>query len=437
MILKLNILYLTNLMGDAMKKIWILNHYASNMYYNEAGRHFWLAEHLIKKGYHPTIFCASTRHNTDQNVETGDQKFLINTKENIPFVFIKTPSYNGNGYLRIKNMFAFYRNLFSVSKKYIKLEGKPDLILASSVHPLTLVAGIKIAKKLDVPCICEVRDLWPESLVAYGAIKRESLIAKLLYRGEKWIYKKADAVVMTWAGGAQYIRDQQWDQEIDLSKVVHISNGVVLETFDQNVNSHVWDDPDLDDSNYQNVIYAGSIRKVNDLGMLLDAAKIIERTGNSKIRFLIYGDGDEREALISRCHREGISNVMFKGRVEKKYVPSILKRASINLLHNQSTSLDQYGQSQNKFFEYLAAGRCIVQTYTTRFSICEEYSCGVSASVQNAEEIARAIISISTDEARQREMGRRAREAAAQFDFGLLTDRLIDLIERLKLRGPA
>ena len=69
------------------------------------------------------------------------------------------------------------------------------------MHPLTLVAGIKIAKQFGIPCICEVRDLWPESIVAYGALKRNSIIAKILYQGEKWIYKKADSIIMTWEGG--------------------------------------------------------------------------------------------------------------------------------------------------------------------------------------------------------------------------------------------
>ena len=45
-------------------------------------------------------------------------------------------------------------------------------------------------RNLKIPCICEVRDLWPESIAAYGALKRNSLVAKILYQGEKWICKK-------------------------------------------------------------------------------------------------------------------------------------------------------------------------------------------------------------------------------------------------------
>lgn len=81
-----------------------------------------------------------------------------------------------------------------------------------------MVAGIQIAKRLGVPCICEVRDLWPESLVAYGIIGRHNPITKLLYQGEKWIYKQANAIIMTWEGGKDYIIEKGWNTEIDIGK---------------------------------------------------------------------------------------------------------------------------------------------------------------------------------------------------------------------------
>ncbi|GGA20489.1 glycosyltransferase family 4 protein [Psychrobacillus lasiicapitis] len=411
------------------KKVWIMNHYATNSFFNKGGRHYWFAENLIKKGYKPTIFCANLRHNSEDVINISNGKYTSEKSDEIPFVFVKTSSYSSNGTDRIKNMLAFYKNLFPVAKEYARKHGKPDVILASSVHPLTLIAGLKIAKKFGVPCICEVRDLWPESIVAYGTLERNSIIAKLLYQGEKWIYKKADSIIMTWEGGKEYILDQKWEDKIDLTKVKHISNGVVLNTFDSNSDEYNIVDSDLDNKDFKNVVYAGSIRRVNNLGMLLDAAKIIQSQGRDDIRFLIYGSGDESEMLKMRCEDENIDNVIFKGRVDKKYIPSILKKSYINLLHNSSTSLDKYGQSQNKFFEYLAAGKCIVQTYSTGYSICEKFNCGISATMQNAEEIAKAILLGCSDKQINSLMGKNAREAAIEFDFTGLTDKLIKIIE--------
>lgn len=412
------------------QNVWIWNHYATNMFFDQAGRHYWFAENLIKEGYKPTIFCASTNHFSDNHIDTKGSRYSLDSVNNIPFVFVNTPEYKGNGKKRVLNMISFYRGLFKTAKMYAELNGKPDVILASSVHPLTLVAGIKIAKKFDIPCICEVRDLWPESIVAYGSLKRTSLIAKLLYHGEKWIYKKANSVIMTWQGGSQYIQNQGWDNQIDLSKVKHISNGVIIESFDKNSIENQVDDLDLNDKNYKNLVYAGSIRKVNNLGILLDAAKLVQEK-DQQIRFLIYGSGDEKEMLEKRCKQENINNVVFKGRVEKKMIPSILKRSYANILHNSSTSLDKYGQSQNKFFEYLAAGRCVIQTYTTGYSVLEKFNCGISAIRQDHQEIAKIILEACKDDEKAEQMGQNARRLAFEFDFTHLTSKLIEVIENV------
>ncbi len=411
------------------QNVWIWNHYATNMFFDRAGRHYWFAENLIKEEYKPTIFCASTNHFSDNHIDTKGHKYFEDSADNIPFVFVNTPKYKGNRKKRLVNMISFYTGLFKTAKEYSELNGKPDIILASSVHPLTLVAGIKIAKKFNVPCICEVRDLWPESIVAYGSLKRNSMIAKLLYQGEKWIYKKASSVIMTWEGGSQYIKDQGWDNEIDINRVKHISNGLIIESFDKNSKENQINDSDLDDKKYKNLVYAGTIRKVNNLGLLLDAAKIINDY-DKKIRFLIYGCGDEKEMLENRCKEENINNVVFKGRVEKKMIPSILKRSYANILHNSSTSLDKYGQSQNKFFEYLASGKCVIQTYTTEFSILEKYNCGISAVKQKPEEIAKIILEACKDNEKAEQMGQNARKAAYEFDFANLTNKLIEIIEK-------
>ena len=246
--------------------IWIFNHYATNMFYDRAGRHHSIAKYLIKNGHDVSIFCANTIHGSNESVETGNNGFLCKTgADGVAYVFVKTTPYKDNGLDRIKNMYSFYRNLFKASKAYLELSAKPDVILASSVHPLTLVAGIKIAKKINVPCICEVRDLWPETLVELGLIKRDSIITRLMYKGERWIYKKADRLIFTMPGGKEYIKDRKWEKDVQLNKIECINNGVDLEKFDEDKNNFKIYDDDLENEKIFKVIYAGSIRKANKI----------------------------------------------------------------------------------------------------------------------------------------------------------------------------
>lgn len=209
------------------KRIWLWNHYATDMYKNQGGRHYWFAQNLINEGYDTTIFCANTYHNKPDYIDTGKKKYVVNVLNNIPFVFVKTSIALGNGLDRVKNMGLFYWHLFSVAKEYVKENGKPDVIVASSVHPLTMVAGIQIAKKMKIPCICEVRDLWPETIFMGGKLSEKGLFGRVLTHGEHWIYKKADALIFTKEGDTDYIKEQKWDTfhggDVDLSKAYYIN----------------------------------------------------------------------------------------------------------------------------------------------------------------------------------------------------------------------
>ena len=149
-------------------KIWLINHYATHMFEDKAGRHYWFAKGLKNKGYDVTVFCATTFLNKDEVIATNGKKLTVKRTDGIPFVFVKTSFSQGNGVARVKSWIGFYKNLFPATKAYVRKYGKPDVRVASSVHPLTMVAGIQIAKKMKVPCICEVRYLWPEAIFQFG-----------------------------------------------------------------------------------------------------------------------------------------------------------------------------------------------------------------------------------------------------------------------------
>lgn len=418
------------------KNVWIFNHYATNTYFDKGGRHYWFAKYLKKAGYNPVIFCANTVHNSSQMIDTKEKDYIEITDDTnrIPFVFVKVPLYKGNGISRIRNMTGFYRKLFKVTSEYIKKHEKPDIILASSVHPLTLIAGIKIAKKLGVKCICEIRDLWPESIVKFGKLKENSLIAKLLYKGEKWIYKKANALIFTMEGGSSYLKDQKWDiangGPIDLNKVYYINNGIDLPVVKEQRKNNPYIDSRFDSIKKKRIIYAGSIRKANGVGVLLDTAKLLK---DKNLIFCIFGDGEEREYLENRIKEENITNVLFFGKVQKKYIASIVSQASILLLlySPQIIHVAKYGMSQNKFFDYLAGGNPIISNLPNPYSIINKYECGIERKFSGPEELAECIDKMLLDGKQIDKWRKKAESTAEKFSFEAHTERLIDIIEKI------
>ena len=410
-----------------------MNHYAGNMFVVGGGRHYYMSKYLKEKGFEPIVFCSNYDHFTRKNCVDSEQLWIEKKESttNVPYIFLKTRDYPNNGIRRVLNMADFYRGLLKVAKQYAADKGPPDVIYASSVHPLTLVAGIKIAKYFGIKCISEVRDLWPESIVAYSSKwTRTNPLMKILYAGEKWIYKKSDYVIMTWPGGYDYIEEQGWGKAIPKSKVVHISNGVDLEPYLANVNVHPYEE-DIGNNEHKTFVYTGSVRKVNNLSLLVSIAEVLKKSGNTRARILVFGDGDELEALKKEVKDQNLDNIVFKGRVPKQCVPSILSKCYASILHNSSTALDKYGQSQNKFFEYLAAGHPILMTYSVGHSVIRKYQCGLELDEQTPEAIADAINKLCDLPAEQyKKYCDHATECSHMFDYKKLCDQLVQVINK-------
>ncbi len=418
------------------KTVWLMNHYASHMLFDKGGRHYFFAKFLDIAGYKPVVFCANIMNNRTEErcIETEDLWAVKEAEEiHTPFVYVKARKYKGNGKQRVFNMIDFFFNVKKAAVEYAEKNGKPDVIIASSVHPLTMVAGIQLAKKFGVKCICEVRDLWPEAIVAYSKkITRNSIPAKIMYAGEKWIYKKAAAVIFTQEGGPDYVCEHGWDKKhggpIDNDKLFHINNGVDLEAFDENLINFPYADEDLDNPELFKVVYCGSIRRINNLGLIVDAAKLIT---DPKVKFVIFGDGDELETLKKRVVDEEIANVVFKGRVNKQYIPSIDSKADLNVVHWEMNPLLRVGESYNKSFEYFAAGKPVFYTVRPGYSIVEKYGCGRLTEGFEPKDIAAGIQAMAEmSEEEKVEMAKNARKTAEVYDFKNLTKMLMGIIEK-------
>ena len=420
-------------------KIWLMNHYASQMFYDKAGRHYWFAKNLKLRGNDVTVFCANTFLNRAGCVDTEGQRYktIVEDSIGVPFVFVRTKPSVGNGIDRVLNMSFFYWNLIPSAKSYAKKYGKPDVIIASSVHPLTMVAGIKIGKILKVPCICEIRDLWPEAIFSFGKAREDSLLGRILVKGEHWIYKNADALIFTKEGDTDYLKERNWTTgqggDIELKKCHYINNGIDIENFDKNMRENILEDSDLKDTAKFIFTYAGVIRPVNNVGNILDAAKLVKDKGYKDICFLIYGDGMQKAELEQRCIDEDIDNVKMKGFVDRKYIPFILSKSSVNMLNY---SQNQYnwtrGNSSNKLFEYMASGKPVLSTVKMGYSIIEKYQCGVELGDDSAEKLAEEIISIyKLSKTEKERIGDNARRGATDFDFKILTNKLEDVINEV------
>lgn len=407
-------------------KIWIIDHYAVPEKYSPLIRQTNFAKYLMKFGNDVRIIAASSVHNSQINLITDRALYRNESEDGVNYTYVKCHSYSGNGLKRILNMLEFARKLPCVCKQLVKDEWKPDAILSCSMTLQACKSGIKLGKKYGARVVAQITDLWPESIVEYTRLTKKNLIIRYLRGVEKWIYINSDALIFSMEGAYDYIVEQGWENVIPREKVHYINNGVDKERFQYNYENYQIEDVDLKNNKIFKVVYTGSIRRVNNVGLLLEVAKVMQ---DKQIKFLVWGDGDELENLKKRVEKEKIGNVIFKGRVEKRFIPYILCNADLNYMHGDSNPLFRFGLSANKLFDYFAAGKPILSDLDAKYNPVTLMNAGIDVTTPTPEKIANAIENIKnlpTEEYEQ--YCRNSIYASDKYNFEKLTQELLKIL---------
>jgi glycosyltransferase involved in cell wall biosynthesis len=402
-----------------MKRVWFVSHYSMPPKYEMRIKTQMYAHYLQKKGFECTIFSASTIHNTSINLIEDNSDYIERVYDDLHFVHIKTSNYSGNGIKRIINMRQFATRFNKIAKRF----EKPDVVVADA-NCLNYGPIYSYCKKMGIPIYIDMRDLWPMSIVEYYKYSEKNPIIQYMYHLEHKMYKKVTGVIFSMPGGKDYIRDKKW-LDLDLDKFYYINNGVDLEQFAKQIKENAFSDIDLDSDSFK-VVYAGSIRTANNLISIVKAAELIKEP---KIKFLLYGEGDDKSSLIEYCKEHGINNVVFKGQVEKKLIPYILSKCDLSILNYKKAKTLKYGGSQNKLFEYLASGCPVLVTMDMNYNIVKDCNCGIALEEPDSKLIADAILKMYNMPLEEREnMSKNAMEVAKEYDFEILTNKLLTII---------
>ena len=96
-----------------MKKVWIINHYATPPMYGGLTRHHFLAKYIDKNKYDVTLVAASAIHNSNINLITDRKKYIVHNIDGVKYLHVRTCQYN-NKIKRIINMLQYYFRTYKV-----------------------------------------------------------------------------------------------------------------------------------------------------------------------------------------------------------------------------------------------------------------------------------------------------------------------------------
>ena len=401
-----------------MKHVWVLNHYAQEP--GDAGgtRHFHLAQHLPKFGWQASIVAASVDHFSGRQRLSPGELGRLEFVDSVPFLWVNVPTYVGNGARRVKNMIAYALRVCAT--RVLSPLPKPDILVGSSVHPLAALAAAILARRHRVPFVFEVRDLWPQTLIDLGRLKKNSIVTWILRKLELWLYREAAKIIVLLPRAWEYIVPLG----IPRQKLVWIPNGVDLSLFPKPHAATTGDEFTL--------MYFGAHGNANGLDNILLAMRQLYTMPNAQhIRLRMIGDGPMKPYLLAQALSLGLQNVTFEPPVPKCKIPSVAMEADAFVFNLVDAAVFRYGISSNKLFDYMAAMRPVIIASDASNNPIADAQAGVTVGPGDPGALANAIFQMSKLplEDRQR-MGVAGRDYVEQnHSFELLAERLANTLD--------
>jgi glycosyltransferase involved in cell wall biosynthesis len=303
----------------------------------------------VADGHEVTVITGVPNHPRGEIFE-GYENRLIQEEEVDGIRVIRTWMYltPNSGFLR---RIANYL-LFAIAAVIASPRAKnPDLVIATSPQFFVGVAGACIARLKRRPFVLEVRDLWPKSIVELGQLGPGPIL-RALEMLERWLYRSAAGVVVN----TRTFHDHIAERGVDSSKIELIYNGIDPDRFHpRRKNEELLDAHNLAD--HFTVGYVGTIGLAHGLTMLIDVAERLRH--RDEIRFVLIGDGADRNQLEAEIASRGLSNIEMIGLQPRSAMPDWI--ASIDLLLVTLRDLPVFETViPSKIFEFLAEERPVI-----------------------------------------------------------------------------
>jgi len=393
--------------------IWIVNHYAIPPTQTGGTRHYSLARALIARGHDVTIVASNYTYMGGATLPATGKREVI---EGVPFLWLPTPPYESSGSVkRMLNNLVFARRLLQLAPG--QELPRPDVIVGSSPHLLAAWGAQRVARRLRVPFVLEIRDVWPQSILDLGRIPAWHPVVLFFGAIEKYLYRHADRIVSLLPAVEEHVVARGGRP----GSVTWLPNGIDLAMLPQLP-------APLTEGQFR-LYYAGSHGVANDLDTLLDAAAALRDM--PEISFHLIGDGPEKPRLVQRARDEGLDRVSFEAPVPKAEVYARLADANAFALPVKGLDLYRHGISPNKVFDYLALGRPTVIASSSANNPIAEAEAGPTVPPGDPGALAAAIKELAAlPPTVRQQMGERGRAyVTAHHDLAQLALRLEQVLD--------
>jgi glycosyltransferase involved in cell wall biosynthesis len=276
-----------------------------------------------------------------------------------------------------------------------------DVILAGTTPPTQIVLARLVAKKLKVPYVLRVQDIFPDSMVTAGMTQKGSLIWKLGNALTKKAYLDAKQIMVI----GEEMCDTLCEKGVSRDKIKIVPNWINTNQI-QHVsrqNNELMEELGLPEDKFY-VVYAGNLGKVQNVSTLVKAAAKLKAYDD--IRFVIFGDGVEKDDISELSKKLELNNVSLYPLQNKERVPEVYSIADISVIMCQKGA----GKAAvpSKTWSILSTETPVLASFDSDSGLCKmirEVNCGICVQPENESELADAIYNAYSERDKLSELG--------------------------------
>ena len=302
---------------------------------------------------------------------------------------------------------------------------KVDIIVATSPQFFTALAGYIVSVLKKRPWVFELRDIWPESIKVVGAMEN-TLLIRVLERLELFLYKKATRVIpVTYS-----FKSSLAQRGVDPRKIHVVTNGVDISRFSPtSKDTELLLRFGLDGKFIAG--YIGTHGLAHSLDTILEAAAILIKSHpESDIRFLLLGDGAEKERLQELASELKLTNVVFVDSVSKSEVPKYWSLLDVSIVHLKCTPLFET-VIPSKIFECMSMGLPIAHGVRGESAdIVATTMSGLTFEPENAADLVSVLRRMASDRGLLARLSKNGCESAKNFDRTVKASEMLEILSR-------
>lgn len=305
---------------------------------------------------------------------------------------------------------------------------KPDVIVATSPQFFCACAGWALSAVRRKPFVFELRDIWPASITAVGAMK-DSFSIRMLEKIELFLYRRADSIVSV----THAFKQELIERGIDGKKIDVVLNGVDLTMYQPSLGK---DDEFSGQYGLDGKFVAGYIGTHGMAHGLEHIVGVAERLQDyDDIRIVFAGGGAARQKVVDLVEKKQLKNVVLIDRQPKEVMPKLWSLCDVSLVPLVNRALFKT-VIPSKIFECMGMGIPTVMSVPEgeATSIVRETNSGVLVESENIEQITAAILMLYEDKELYRRMRISSIEAAPKFSRDIMAEAMISVFEKQTLK---